>query len=149
MSENKFTSILSKAKVGEIEKPKPLPEGGYIAIIKSTTFGESSTKKTPFVRVNMELVAPMDDVDQDALQAMGGLKNNKVRTDFYLTDEAMFRLQDFIIEHVGLDLAGMSFDQAIPQLTNNQVGVRLKQIVSENDPSEMYSVVDKTFNPNA
>lgn len=145
-----FSSILSNAKLGEIEKPKPVPVGSYLAMVKNVEFKEGTgEKKTPFARVNLELVSAMEDVDQDALASAGGLQNKRTKVDFYLTDQAMFRLQDFILKDCALELNGMSLDQAIPQLTNQQVGVKIKHEVSTRDPDTVYAIVDSTFNPNA
>lgn len=150
MSTSPFASILAGATLGSIEKPKPLPAGGYIAVVKNVEFGESKgEKKTPYARVNFELLQALDDVDQAELEAAGGINGKKVRTDFYLTDASLFRFQDFILKDCALELNGMTLDQAIPQLTNQTCGVRIKQEISTKNAEDIFAIVDGTFNPNA
>ncbi len=140
-----FQSILAGAKLGEIEKPKPLPTGSYIGLIKSVAYDVSrGEKKTPFARINIELIQALDDVNQDDLASAGGVQGKKTKVDFYLTDDALFRLQEFVLDHVGLDSRGVSLDQALPMLQNMPVGVSLKQEVSQKDPSVIYSIVDNS-----
>lgn len=146
MAKVNFADILKNATVGEIEKPKPMPEGSYQALIKSIETGQTTgEKQTPYLQVNMEIVGALDDVDQAALQAFGPVNGKKVKTEFYLTDDALFRLQDFILDHVGLDLKGQTLDQAVGQLVNNTVGVHMKHSISKKDNVTVYSNVDKTF----
>lgn len=150
MADNVFTSILSNAKLGEIERPKPLPAGSYVALIKTWTFDQTkSEKKTPFARVELEIKAALDDVNQVDLEEFGSVDGKKVKHDFYLTENSLFGLQQFVLEHVGLDLQGMSLDQALPQTVNNQVGVKIKHEIDKNNPEIVYARVDGTFNPNA
>ena len=150
MTNPNFTAILQNAKLGEIEKPKPLPAGSYAALVKSIEQVETKgEKQTGYIRVNMEIVAPLGDVNEVDLEEFGNPSGKKIRTDFYITDDAIYRLQDFILEHIGLDMAGMSLEQAIPQMVNNQVGVKITQEISKKDPSVIYAVVSSTFNLNA
>lgn len=150
MADNLFTNILSQAKLGEIERPKPIPAGSYIALIKSWTFDKTkSEKQTPFARVELELKAPLSDVNEADLAEFGSVDGKKVKHDFYLTENALFGLQTFILEHVGLDLKGMSLDQALPQSVNNQVGAKIKHELDQKNPEIVYARVDGTFSPNA
>lgn len=145
-----FQSILAGATLGEIEKPKPLPVGSYQALIKSFEFGESKQKQTPYVRVNMEIVAPMSDVNEADLEMFGGLaklQGKKIKHDFYLTDASMFMLQEFVLDHVGLDLKGMSLDQGLPQIQNQVVGVRIQHRPDDKKPDIIYAEVAGTFKP--
>jgi len=153
MAKPNFAEILKGAKLGEIEKPKPLPIGSYQAMIKTIEYGETmGDKKTPYVRFNVETVQHMDDVNEVDIENAGGaekLRGKKLRVDFFLTPDAMYRLQDFVIEHVGLDsLKGVDLDQAIPQLVNNLVGIKVKHRPDKNDPEMLYAEVERTFNPN-
>lgn len=148
MSTGKFQSILANATIGEIEKPKPVPEGSYVALIKGVEYGETkSDKKTPYARVNLELVQALSDVNEASLSAFGPVTGKKMRLDFYLTEEALFRLQDFILDDIGLDMKGMTLDQALPQIINNQVGVKIRHKFDEKDATKVYTEVEKTFKP--
>lgn len=145
-----FSQLLQNATLGEIEKPKPLPVGSYATIIKQIEQGESpGEKKTPYVRINAEIVAPLGDVNEADLETFGSVSGKKVKVDFYITEDSLFRLQDFILEHVGLELRGMNLDQAIGQLVNHQVGMKIKHEISKKDNQTIFAVVDGTFNVNA
>jgi len=98
MSKVDFRSILSN-KVGAIEKPKPLPMGTYAAVFDSWEAQEIGQKKTPGIKVTFKLTAPGDDVDMDELEQVGGLPavmKRKVNTTYWLTDDAMYRLREFM-----------------------------------------------------
>lgn len=145
MSGPDFTQLLDN-NLGEIEKPKPMPQGSYVAIIKKSEFDKSSKKQTPFVRYHLELVQALDDVDEEDLQEFGEVAGKTTRVDFYLTEGALFQLQDFLLYHVGLDMEGKPLKEAIPEAINQQVGVRIKHEHSE-DGQNTYARVDGTFNP--
>jgi len=146
MSGPNFTELLGSATLGSIEKPKPLPQGSYVAIIKKSEYDKSSKKQTPFVRFHMDIVQAMEDVDEAALEAYGDVSGKSIRTDFYLTEGALFQLQDFILYHIGLDLTGQTLEQAIPECVNQQVGVRIEHEASQ-DGQNFYARVKETFNP--
>ncbi len=148
MAAPKFSDILKNATIGSIEKPKPYPEGSYVALIAGIEYGETkSEKKTPYARLNLKLVQALSDVKPEELAAYGDIAGKSVRLDFYLTEDALFRLQDFILEDMGLDMKGQTLDQALPQIINNQVGIHIKHTFDEKDPSKIYTNVDKTFKP--
>lgn len=128
MSTN-FASILSKP-IETAERPKPYPIGTYVCRIEKHEFGESSQKKTPYVRFFYRPLEARDDVDADALNEMGGINNEKprlLRDDFYLTEEALYRLREFLEEKVGLTISGRSFSEVIPETTNQMLGVYVTQ----------------------
>lgn len=145
-----FAEILKGATLGEIERPKPVPVGSYQALIKSVTFGNTTgEKKTPYARIELELAAPLDDVNQVDLEEFtkkhGAISTKKVKTDFYLTENSLFMLQDFVLTHVGLDMKGMTLDQALPQIVNNTVGVTISHRQDDKKPEVVYAEVKGTF----
>lgn len=147
MTETNFSEILSGSVLGEIERPKPLPAGSYQATIKNVEFLEAKNdKKTPYARVNLNIVGAMEDVDADLLAEFGDVNGKTTRVDFYLTPESRYRFQDFILTHVGLELEGQTLDQAVPHLTNQVVGVKIKHEISRQDSETVYAVSDGTFN---
>ena len=73
MNAPNFGALLDKP-ASEIERPKPLPQGGYICTVKGLPkFDKSSKKQTEFVEFTLQPVEAMEDVDQEALASMGGL----------------------------------------------------------------------------
>lgn len=137
MSAN-FAEILSK-KVEETERPKPLPPGNYVCTVVRHEFGESSQKKTPFVRFWLKHISPMDDVDQSMLPA--NWQNKESRLDFYLTDDALFRLRDFLEKTLGLSTAGMAYSDLIPATTGMNCIATFKHEINGDN---IYSVIDST-----
>jgi len=97
-----FTNILSKP-ASDFERPKPLPQGTYLMMVKpGYRLDESTKKKTPFVEFLCDVVEATDDVDAGELAEMGGVAGKVTKATFYLTDEAAYRLREFL-ETLGLD----------------------------------------------
>lgn len=123
-----FQDLMSKA-ADEVEAPKPTPPGTYVLAITSTETGESSTKKTPFLRVHFAITEACEDVDADAIEEAGGMEkitSRKLRHEFYITDDALFRLKDFM-ELCGFDLTGKTLGEIVPDLVGSQIKASLIQ----------------------
>ena len=135
-----FAEILSQ-KVEETERPKPLPPGNYVSTITRHEFGESSKKQTPYVRFWLRPVSPMEDVDQEALGNIKNWDQKELRLDFYLTDDAMFRLRDFLEKSLGLSTAGMSYSEMIQATTGMSC---LAQIQHEINGDNIYATISST-----
>lgn len=116
MTTANFSAILSQ-KVEETERPKPLPAGNYVSTIVKHEFGESSQKKTPYVRFWIRPNSPMDDVDQELLAQVKNWNSKEFRLDFYLTEDAMFRLREFLEKTLQLNTSGMAYSDLIPSTT--------------------------------
>lgn len=147
-----FTSILAGMTMGEMEKPKPLPVGSYAGLITGLEYVEVKKRDNSGtankVVVKGKIVAPLSDVDAAAIEAFGGmpkLVDKPFKIDFFLTPESAWRLQEFVLEHVELDLRGQTFDQGLPQIVNNQVGIHINHRPDDKKPDVIYSEVDKTF----
>lgn len=113
-----FSAILSRT-VDTAEKPKPLPVGHYRFAIKGFEFLESSQKKTPYVQFQCAPLAPEEDVDPTMFEEFGGvakLGNKSLRLDYYLTEDALFRLREFLEDTMGLSCQGRSFGEVIPEV---------------------------------
>jgi hypothetical protein len=119
-----FKSLLSR-KVEDAERPPLLPAGTYNGVVQSHEFGESSQKKTPYVRFNIALISPGEGVDPADLEGID-IGKRKFRRDYYFTEDAEFILRDFI-ESLGLNIKGKSFDEMIPQVINQAVIVGITQ----------------------
>lgn len=130
MSNANFANILSK-KVEETERPKPIPAGNYVFAILEHEFGESAKKKTPYVRFWCRPMAPMADVDQSILPPTW--QEKKMKLDFYLTDDAMFMLREFLEKTLGMSTSGMAYSDLIPATTGqNFVGQVGHEISGDN-----------------
>lgn len=125
MAKVNFENILS-AKLGEIERPKPQPEGSYNNMIVDYEFSESARNHTPCVIFHLRPIEAGPDVDVAALEEFGPLTEAKGKVTFYLEEgnvgHGLANLQEFILNHVGLSLSGKSLAEAIPECKNNTVG---------------------------
>lgn len=115
-----FKGMLTKP-VGTAERPKSKPDGTYNGVVEGFRFDVSKIKKTPFVRFTMGNVSPGADVNQEELaEAKIDLSKWKPTIDFYLTDDALFRLQD-VIEKIVPNSQGRSFNETIPEMKGKPV----------------------------
>ena len=139
-----FSSILDAAP-SEVERPKPLPQGTYTAVVQGLPRQDKSTKKqTPYVEFTLAILANGVDVDQDELKAMGGFSGKTMRATFYLTEGAAWRLDEFL-EHLGIELDGKkSRAEMIEEAPGKQVGVYVKHTPSQ-DGQSIYAEISRTL----
>lgn len=129
-----------RAKPTEVSRPKPLPTGTYHTMVKGhPEQGESSQKKTPFVRFMLQPMAIGDDVDEEALKvsltkadgSSAGLQDRTIRATYYLTPDAIWRLEQFL-EHLGFALDGKaSLEQMIAESNGRQCLATLKHTMND------------------
>lgn len=142
-AQTSFESILDMP-AAEVERPKPLPAGTYDAIVKGMyEEGQSSQKKTPFVRFTYAIQAAGEDVDQDELAEMGGIDNKTIKDTYYTTPEALFRLTD-TLENMGVDLDGKSIRAALSDTPNCGIKVVISHRASE-DGQQVFAEVKRTL----
>lgn len=142
-----FGSILDKQS-SEIERPKPLPVGTYIAAVQGLPrIDKSSKKQTEFSEYTLKLLAAQDDVDADALTEMGGIANKTIKATYYHTDDAAWRLKKFLddlgIEEEDEDGEGLSLRQRMQMVAGRQVLVTIKHTASD-DGTTVYANVNGT-----
>ncbi len=137
-----FSEILDRP-ASETERPKPLPAGTYTCVVAGLPEqGESAKKKTPYLRFLLRPLEAHEDVDGEALEAMGGLGNRTIRADYYLTEDSLFRLKDFI-EHCGVEIPdGVKYGALIDQLPNCQVLAVVRHRAT--DDGSVYAELAKT-----
>ena len=125
-----FTSLLNKP-AGEAQKPTALPVADFPGVIKGYELGESREKKTPFVRFNLGLTEWPDGVDP-VTKADGtpiDLSTRSLRRDYYLTADAMWRL-DELLKNLGLEVSGQTYADLLPQTTGASVIVEVRQYMN-------------------
>lgn len=138
-----FSKITSMS-FDNVERPKPAPQGHWLGMIESHEYGESSQKKTPFVRLNIKLVQPQDDVEQEAIEEAGGMEKITKRTlrhEFYLTEDAAFRLKEFFEEVLQMDTSGQTIADLVPQVNNQQVVVEVGHRIGGQNNDETFAEV--------
>jgi hypothetical protein len=100
---NRITSILDRSPAS-IKRPKPLPPGTYLTVVRGLPrYDKSSKKQTEFVEFTLVIQKPADDVNPEDLAAMGGCIGKEIKATYYLTDDAVYRLKDFL-EHCDFDV---------------------------------------------
>lgn len=144
MANPNFGALLDKPS-SEIERPKPLPQGTYICVVKGLPKQDvSSKKKTEYVEFTLQPIQAQDDVDAEELQAMGGLADKTIRDTYYITDNSLWRLKEFL-DNCGVpDDEGMSLRQRIAETPGKQVGVFIKHTASD-DGKAVYANVGSTM----
>jgi len=139
-----FASILDEAPT-EINRPKPLPVGTYICVVQGQpTYDKSNKKGTPYVQFTLRPVAAEEDVDPEELEAMGGMENKTLRATFYLTEDAVYRLDEFH-QHCGVDISDASVSRR--NRNENIVNAQVRAVVSHRmaeDGSQVYAELKRT-----
>jgi hypothetical protein len=128
-----FTSLLKKP-AGEASKPKALEAGDYPGIIKSFEVGDNNKNKTPYVRFLVGITDWAETVSEEDKTNTDGspvdLSKRQLRRDYYLTDDALWRLDDFI-KSCGVEAHGRAYDEVLPELIGAQVMVQVQQYVNQ------------------
>ena len=141
-----FQDILNRPS--EEIKPMPtLPMGSYHTIVVGLPEqGESSKKKTPFLKFTHKITAALDDVDPDAInefQADGeAIAGQEVDNTFYITDKSANMLKEFLI-NCGVDLTGKSLAEGLDDVPNSEVIINIKHEASD-DGKRVFSKVGST-----
>jgi hypothetical protein len=143
-----YNSLLDKT-VGSAERPKAVPLGIYRGIITEMAFDVSAKKKTPYVRYSVKPLQVVSGVDPELFQAAGGadrLSKMKLGLDFYLTEDAMWRLREFLEESLRIDCTTRSFKEAIPYAVNQTITFVMDVQVSD-DGKASYNQVKSVLKP--
>src|SRR5216684_2957065 len=141
-----FQDILNRPS--EEIKPAPtLPMGSYHSIVVGLPEqGESSKKKTPFLKFTHKIIAPLDDVDPDAItefEAEGEtIVGQEIENTLYVTDKSANMLKEFLI-NCGVDLTGRSMAEGLDEVPNAEVIINIKHEASD-DGKRVYSKVGST-----
>src|SRR5580658_1326466 len=99
-----FSDILDKPAT-EIDRPKPLPIGEYVWTVQGLPrYDKSKEKQTPFYEFTCKAASALDSVDEDALKewatksdgSMRALTDFSTRLTFYITEDSLYRLQEFL-----------------------------------------------------
>ena len=122
-----FAHLLKKP-AGQAAKPQALPAGDYPGIIKGHEFGDNNKNKTPYVRFSIGLLGWGDSVDES--DRSGDPTKRQFRRDFYLTDDALWRL-DALLKDCGVEANGREYEEVLNELTGAQVTVEIQQYLNQ------------------
>lgn len=111
---------LLKRPAGKAPKIKALPDGNYPGVIKSYETGIKSKSGTDLVRFNLGLTDWADTVSDDDKATTNGsgqremidLSKRQLRRDFYLTENALYRLDTFL-RSLDIDLNGRDYESVL------------------------------------
>lgn len=141
MPESDFAGVLDK-NLTDVVAPKPAPVGNYVLRIGEPTFGQSAQKKTPYVRYPLDILEPSSGVDVEDLAGVDLEKISKnLRTDFWLTEEAVIHLKKFL-EKSGVEVEGRTLRAAIPEAAGQLIIGHIKHRPNDRDPEIVYNDVD-------
>lgn len=139
-----FAELL-KRQVDKTERPPVFPIGPYDGVVTGHEFLTSSKKKTPFVRFWVKLLAPREGVDEELFEQAGGMEKlngrKPIRYDFYLTDDALYRLREFLENGLQMESSGRAYDEMIPETTNATFIPLLSHDIGEN-PGETWMSIN-------
>lgn len=88
-----FNAMLD-GDVGTAAQPSRLPPGTYTWEIESRRFDKSARKKTDFVEFTLKCIGHDEDVQTEDLP--DNWNGKKMKEEFYITEDALFRLDDFL-----------------------------------------------------
>jgi len=146
-------SRLLKKPAGEARRPPPLPAADYYGVIKGYEVGDNNRNKTPYVRLQVALTQWPDnladewtvtDPDGNAHQVTKAdvdLSKRQMRKDFYLTDDALWRLDEFI-RSCPVETQGRDYEEIIPELVGQPITVEVQQYLNQST-SEVGNQVGK------
>jgi hypothetical protein len=109
-----FSDLLN-LDAGSVRPPPLKPAGSYNGLIEGFKLDKSKHEQTPFVRVSIHNITPGENVTPESLlhdDGKGGmvpmdLSKYKPSKDFFLTNNALYRLTDFI-KSLGVKVEGRS-----------------------------------------
>lgn len=130
MAKETFESILDMPS-SEVERPRPLPVGSYVGIIQGQPkFDKSSKKGTEYVEFTVKLIEALDDVDSDKLEEMGGIGDKSVKATYYLTENSVWRLKDFL-NHCEAGDEDMTLRQRVAETPAKSITLKIRHEASQ------------------
>ena len=142
-----FEEIL-KRKSSDIKPPEAYPVGTYHCLVDGPpTPGKSSQKQTDFLKYKFKILSVMQDVDA-AKAAEQQVVGKMIESDFYITDAAVWRLKEMLVDHLGIeDKAGTPQEKDLMEMVaespGRQVLVKLKHEISQ-DGKRVFHRLDST-----
>lgn len=149
-----FTAFLDQ-QGGQGIKPKPLPIEIYPGIVAGYEYGDNNKNHTPYCRYQLKLTGwpqSIPDSSRVQLDAEGrehliDISKRNLRVDYFLTDEAKYRLDEFL-KTCGLDPRSGKYSELCPQVVGCQVSVEVKQYLNPNT-NEVGNQAGRVFGPNS
>lgn len=122
-----ITDLLNK-RADDVEKPKPLPPGHYLAIVSGPPkidVKQVKGEERHIADLSLKILSAGEDVDQDHLAEAGGIGNNRLmRFTFWLDEESLWKVKDTAIT-LGLEVEGQSIGQILQAFPNTRCTVKV------------------------
>lgn len=141
-----------KRPSGQALKPKVLEPADYPGIVKSWEAGDANKNKTPYVRFHLAPTGWPDAIaEEDRTQALPDgttkpieLAKRQMRRDFYLTDEAMWRLDEFL-RTMGIEGIGQrSYEECLPESIGKSITMEVQQQLNQ-QTNELFNQIGKVW----
>lgn len=126
-----FSDLLRKP-AGEAKRPQALPIGDYQGVIRSHEVGDSNRNHTPYVRFGITLTEWPESFGPQDIPAEIDLGKRQLRKDFFLTDESLWRLDEFI-KSTGVNATGRKYEDVLPELIGQPVKVEVRHYRAQDD----------------
>lgn len=131
-----FTALLHQ-NMADIKEPEAWPAGLYPGRVLSFAPGESSQKKTPYIKFNVGVTGYPDNFD-DEDKAKFKIEGKTFNCDYYITEGSLFQLRDLL---AGMKLSGF-IDEALPQTIGEEVMIDVTQQMS-NEPQRPNAIFNR------
>lgn len=153
-SQPSLADIMEAESSGKVDRPKPVPQGSYLAkIVGMPEQGTSEKKGTPFIRFSAELIEPQDDVDEDDLKEWSTREDGSTKTlrgtaaprnglTFYKTPDAIWRLDKFY-EDLGVMEKGKTRNDMAEEAVGQEFIININHTTSD-DGEATYANVKST-----
>lgn len=139
-------SELANVRIGEVEKPKPNPEGHYKALFCGPAKEHKAKSGNLALRFPFKLIEAGEDVNAEELEAAGGLPDKEFALDFWMSPDARYRFTEFAkAMGVGEDLTIVEAAEALAG-SGQPFMIQAKREADQNDPEKFYTRFD---NPTA
>jgi hypothetical protein len=130
-----FAKLLSKP-LDDVKKPPAWPAGTYLGHVARFEFGDQNKNSTPYARFHIKVTSAGPGLEPSELEGIDFTKGREFRKDFYLTEEADWRLKEFI-ESCGVPTTGRTFAETVPECANAQVQLEIIQQNSQRNAEEL------------
>lgn len=142
---------IDKLSWDEIQEPKVVPDGSWLLRLRGASYQEAKEEgKSDRVMFVHQPREPMDDVDADALRALGDnydVTENKIYTTVFIEDgSSLFRVKKLLEQH-GLTPAGniKEFLKKTRDMKADVIGYLVTENFTRPDGSEGQKNVVKQF----
>lgn len=136
-------SLLLKKPAGEAKRPPELFAGDYYALVKGYELGDNNVNKTPYLRLQVALqdwpdnspdewtaTDPENNTTYQVSKADVDLAKRSMRKDFFFTEDALWRLDEFI-RSCKIDPRGRAYDEILPELVGQPVVAEVQQYLNQ------------------